>query len=269
MPDFDFLIPRRSYSSAPEAEIMAPAAVQGVRIDPTVIEERQRRKRALAQHPKTALHDEEPWSYLDRRFGTGFSTFDESTWMLCDTARWVAERTREAVDGVSIDEERLPDIVTEIQSALTAGEVRAFAHTPNDPVPRELPSMTWAVYQLAIEEQDSLLRIIPLRASGSPSDEPVLLDLFVIREDVLRRWPDAEASTQPVKPGTIGSENACRLWLVGLMKTHPNNPRPKEASRQEAEERYPNLGKRGFDRAWSAAIKETAAEKWSAPGRRS
>jgi glycine/D-amino acid oxidase-like deaminating enzyme len=155
---------------------------------------------------------------------------------------------------MTIDEEALPEIVVEIRKALASGEVRAWAHTPNDPVPRELPSETWAVYQLAIEERDRLLFIVPFGCSGPPGDEPVLLDLLLSREDVLRRWPDAEASKPPRKVGTIASENACRLWLVKLMKTNPDKPRPKEAMRHEAKERFPELGKRGFDRAWAAAI---------------
>ena len=194
MSDYDFLIPRRLYSSTPEEESnLGPEAVEGVHIDQRVLEERRRRKKALAQHPKSAYRDEAPWSHLDRRFGEAFPVFDEDMWTPGDTARWVAERTREAVNGRSIDQERLFDIVLEIQKALAVGDVRAFAHTPNDPIPRELPSTTWAVYQLAIEERDSLLLIIPLRASGSPSYELVLLDLLLIREDVLQRWPGAKS----------------------------------------------------------------------------
>jgi len=272
MSDYDFLIPRRNRMSEPEADAdSAPGEeAQGIQIDPRVLEERRRRKEALMSQPKT-IHDDpdQPWRYVDRRIGDAFPCFDEPMWTLCDTARWVTERSREAVDGWTIDEKRLFEIVPEIQSALAAGEVRTWAHTANDPVPRELPRETWAVYQLVIEERDSLLRIIPVRASGSPSDEPMLLDLLLSREDVLRRWPNAEANKQPRKLGTIASENACRLWLVNLMKTNPNNPRRKEAMREEAEERFPNIGKRGFDRAWAAATKEAAAEKWSAPGRRS
>jgi hypothetical protein len=141
--------------------------VQGVRIDQSVLEERRRRKRALAQHPKTIDNDRHPWSFLDRRIGNAFPAFEEPLWTLGDTALWIVERTPEAVDGLSIDEERLFEIVPEIQRALAAGEVRVWAHTPNDPVPRELPNETWAVYQLAIEERDSLLRIVPVHASGS------------------------------------------------------------------------------------------------------
>ena len=190
-------------------------------------------------------------------------------WTLGDTARWIAERTRQAVDGLSIDEQRVFEIVPEIQRALSSGEVRVWAHTPNDPVPRELPSETWAIYQLAIEERHGLLWIVPVLAGASPGHERVLLDIRLSRKDVLRQWPDDQAITPPRGVGTIAVENGCRLWLINLMKANPNNPRPKEVIREEAKARFPNLGKRGFDRAWAAAISQTGAEKWSAPGRRS
>src|SRR5262245_35791957 len=87
-----------------------------------------------------------------------------------DAARWVAERTRETVEGLSIDEEPLAEVLLEIHGALAAGEVRAWAHTPNDPVPRELPNETWAIYQLAIEERNGLLFIVP-DLGASPNQE--------------------------------------------------------------------------------------------------
>jgi hypothetical protein len=272
MADDDFLIPRRSRSSASDSKTgpRPEEATQGMRIDPKVLEERRRRKEAAGPHPKTVdAETDEPWRYMDRRIGDAFSTFEEPRWTLGDTARWVAERTREAVNGLSIDEERLPDITNEIQEALAAGQVRSFAHTPNDPVPRELPSETWAVYQLVIEARNGLLWIVPFRCSGSPNDDPALLDMRLSREDVLRRWPDDKATTPSRVLGTVGTENACRLWLTELMKTNPNNPQPKETVRQTAEKRFPKLGKRAFDRAWAAAISHAAADKWSAPGRRS
>jgi hypothetical protein len=142
-------------------------------------------------------------------------------WTLGDTARWIAERTREAVDGLSIDEERLFEVVPEIQRALAAGEARAWAHTPNDPVPSQLPSETWAIYQLAIEERNGLLRIVPVLAGASPDDERALLDIRLSREDVLRRWPNDQGKTPSPGAGTIGAEYGCRLWLTNLMKTEP------------------------------------------------
>jgi hypothetical protein len=56
------------------------------------------------------------------------------------------ERTPQAVDSFSIDEEKLFEVLPEIQAALSGGEVSAFAHTKNDPVPRELPAETWSVF---------------------------------------------------------------------------------------------------------------------------
>jgi hypothetical protein len=53
------------------------------------------------------------------------------------------------------------------------------------------------------------------------------------------------------------------------MKINRNHPQPKEAVRVTAEKQFPKLGKRAFDRAWAAAISQSAADKWSAPGRRS
>ena len=271
MPEDDFLIPRSSNSSIPDAGTNpGDEAAKGTRVDSKVLEERRRRKEALVPQPKTLNSEkDEPWRYMDRRISETFPAFEKLMWTLGDTARWVAERTRGAVDGLSIDDDLLPDIVLEIQDALAAGEVRALAHTLNDPVPRELPSETWAVYQIAIEQRDGLLWIVPILVSASSNDERAILDIRLSREDVLRRWPDAQSAAAPRELGTIASENACRLWLVKLMKANPNNPSPKEAMRKEAKERFPKLGKRGFDRAWSAAISQATAEKWSAPGRRS
>jgi hypothetical protein len=199
----DFLIPRGSRCLGAPGSVGSPRpeeAAQGINLDPKIVEERRRRKEALGTHPKTLQGEaDEQWRYLDRRIGDAFPSFEEPMWTLGDTARWVAERTREAVNGLSIDEGRLPEIVSEIQEALAAGQVRSFAHTPYDPVPRELLSETWAVYQLATEERNGMLLIVPFRCSGSPDDEPALLDMRLSRHDVLRRWPDGESTaTAPV-----------------------------------------------------------------------
>jgi hypothetical protein len=239
-------------------------------IDPKVLAERRRRKERLAPQPKTIYGEpDQPWLYMDRCIGDTYPTFQEPMWTLGDAARWIAERTREAVDGLSIDEDRLFQVVPEIQGALAAGEVRAFAHTPNDPVPRELPSEAWGIYQLAIEERNGLLWIRPVLAGASPDDEPKLLDIRLSREDVLRRWPDDQGKVLSPSAGTARAEYSCRLWLTNLMKSNPHEPQPKPTVRKEAKERFPTLSNRGFDRAWTWAISQTGAQAWSAPGRRS
>src|SRR5262245_43839954 len=260
MPEDDFLMPRRSPSSVPESGIyVEPESAHGVHIDPRVLEERRRRKERLTSQPKTVdAETDKPWRYLDRRWGEVFSTYEEPMWTLCDATRWVAERTREAVDGLSIDEERLAEVLPEIHGALAAGEVRAWAHTPNDPVPRELPSETWAIYQLAIEELNGLLFIVPV-LGASPNQERALLDVRLSREGVLRRWPDDQGKTPSPPAGTVGAEYSCRSWLIDLVKTDPHNPRPKGEVRKEAKGRFPALSNRGFDRAWTWAINEAGA----------
>jgi hypothetical protein len=269
--DDDFLIPRRSRFSrakaSPEGQLGEPTSG---RTDPKIVEERRKRKESTAPQPKGVHNNrDEPWKYADRRFGDAFPTFEESWWTLCDAARWIAERTPEAVNGLSIDEERLFEIVSEIREALANGGVRAWAHTPHDPVPRELPRETWAVYDCGIEKRNQLLWIIPFRCSGSPDDENVLIDIRLSREDVLRRWPDEQGRTPSREAGTAGAEHACCHWLTQMMKANPHKPRPKQALREEAHSRFTKLSNRAFDRAWTSAISRTGALSWSAPGRRS
>jgi len=271
MPEDDFLIPRRSRSPEPEvgAHPKPTDAARGPRIDPKVLEERRRRKETLAPQPKTIdSSKDEPWRYLDRRIGDAFSAFKEPMWTVGDTARWVAERTREAVDGLTIDEERLFEIVPEIHGALAAGDVGSWAHTPNNPVPQELPAETWTVYTLAIEDRNGLLFIVPVRSSGPPDDERALLDLRLNREQILLRWPDAQGKTPSPEVGTVGAEYRCRAWLTGLMKADPGNPQLKQRLHEEAKSRFPNLSDRGFQRAWDFAVRQSGAHSWSAPGRR-
>ena len=119
MPEDDFLIPRRSYSSAPEAETsLWPEAVQGVRIDQSVLEERRRRKGPWCNIPRLSITIGIREAHSDRRIGNAFPAFEEPLWTLGDTARWIAERTREAVDGLSIDEERLFELVSKFNERL-------------------------------------------------------------------------------------------------------------------------------------------------------
>ena len=266
MPEDDFLIPRRSHTPTTQAEPCEPS--QRMRIDLKVLDERRLRKKKLPRHPKSADDEEEPRRYLDRRIAKAHPVFEDQMWTLGDTARWIAERTREAVDGLSIDEERLFEILPEIQEALAAGEVRAWSHTPNDPVPRELPGEAWQVYQLAIEEQHGLLRILVLRSSSS-MDEQVFRDIRLSRDDALCRWPDEQGSTPSRPVGTVGAEYRCRSWLTKMMKAKPERPQPKQALREKAKRRFPKLSNRGFERAWSSAVGQSGARKWSAPGRRS
>jgi hypothetical protein len=261
--DDDWMFPRRMHSPECVEREQLPKG-SNLSIDPELL--RIRKLRKLALQPQPIMEDNPWWSYLDRRNASAFPTFPERMWNLGDTARWVIERSVEAVDGLSIDEDKLVEILPDIHRALSDGEVSAFAITQNDPVPRELPAETWSVYELVIEERNGLIRVFPL-ISSSTEPEQHLLNVKVRREDVLQRWPDASSSPS-VRQTTVGAENQCRQWLAPMMKAAPTQPIPKATLREEARAKFPGLAKRGFDRAWDRAIREVNALNWRASGRR-
>ena len=260
----DWMIPRRLHTQSAEEHEPRPNT-QCVTIDPEFLQRRAQRLQTVPVGPSNTLADE-PWAYIDQRMAST-PAFKETMWTLGDVARWVIERTAQAVDGLSIDEEKLFQIRPEIHDALISGEVSVFASTQQDPVPRELPAETWSVYDLVIEERDGLIRIFPSN-SGSSSPDEALLNIRVKREDVLERWPDPANPPRVVPPTTAAAENQCRRWLVAMMRENLDRPRPKAAVREEAVLKFKGLGKRGFGRAWDAAIREANAPKWRVPGRR-
>jgi hypothetical protein len=52
------------------------------------------------------------------------------------------------------------------------------------------------------------------------------------------------------------------------MQDQPYLPLTKSAARQRAAKDGLHCSGRGFDRAWTAAIKDSGASKWSGPGKR-
>jgi hypothetical protein len=266
--DDDWMVPRRVQASRSEGPDR-PRETQNLQVDPQLVRRRKLRKQSLSAQPNNTKAEEEPWLDFDRSVARGFPAFPDRLWTLGDAARWVIERTPRAVDGLSIDEEKLFEVLPEIHTALSTGDISAFAHTRNDPVPSELPAETWSVYELVVEEKSGLIRIFPL-SSGSSDHEQHLLNVRIRREGVLQRWPAASSPDDtPVQPTTIGAENQCRRWLATMMRKAPTQPKPKTAVREEALRKFPGLAKRSFDRAWNSAVRETNAHKWRAPGRRS
>jgi hypothetical protein len=258
--DDDWMFPRRLHTAQAEGP-NDPPEKPNFQIDPKFLRQRELRKQKLSPLPNSPA---EPWLDVDRSIARSLPAFSDRMWTLGDTARWVIERTSEAVNGLSIDEERLFEILPEIHAALSAGEVSVFANTNHDPIPRELPAETWSTYQLAVEERNGLIRVFPV----SPSDEEHLLNVRLKREAVLQRWPPASGAPTPIQPTTMGAENQCRRWLVEMMKTARTQPRPKQAVCEEALAKFPGLSKRGFGRAWDAAVREANAQAWRASGRR-
>jgi hypothetical protein len=259
------MLPRRLHASQDEGP-NTPTG-EGVSIDPQFLQRRALRKQRLGPAPVLDNAEDNVFQNFDRSIARSFPSFGDRMWTLGDTARWVIERTPEAVNGLSIDENKLFETLPEIDHALADGGISVFANTESDPVPRELPAETWSVYELVVEEKNGLIRIFP--GASSADYEQHLFNIRVKRADVLKQWPDRSDKPTGVEPTTIGAENQCRLWLTDIMKKDPGRPRPKSDVRKEARDRFPNLSGRGFDRVWDAAVGQANAPKWAAPGRRS
>jgi hypothetical protein len=218
--DTDFLIPRRR-CTGPQSEIERP--------------------------------EESALSYWERRHASVDSPYEEPHWSLGSALKWIAERSSEAVDRLSIDEEAAQAAVIALHQALERGEIHATAATAADPIPRRLPPETWGTYQVCLEDDGRLLWPRVLHDSTERGD---LLNVQLRRADVIQHWPPA-GPAEATPPSTAAKEAACRGWLTQMISENPHTPRPKGAVLAEATCQFPGLTKRAFDRAWSRAIEDT------------
>jgi hypothetical protein len=65
---------------------------------------------------------------------------------------------------------------------------------------------------------------------------------------------------------TIAAETACRRWLISQMTSSPTTSPTKRSVWIEAQQNWPALSRRGFERAWADALAKTDAN-WSRAGR--
>lgn len=70
------------------------------------------------------------------------------------------------------------------------------------------------------------------------------------------------------KRASANAETHCRKWLISLMEINPTSPKPKLNLQSEAFQKFKDLGKASFSRAWKAAAKEANTPAWSSAGRR-
>ena len=95
--DFDFLLPRRRHASAG----------------------------GMASGPGAL-------AYLEERHAALGSAYEDLHWPLSSVIKWIAGRTPEAADRLSIDEDAAEDAVVQLQAALERGEIAATASTAMD-----------------------------------------------------------------------------------------------------------------------------------------
>ena len=115
MQENDWMIPRRLHTQSAEEHEPRPNP-QSITIDPEFLQRRAQRLQTLPMGPSNTSEDE-PWGYIDRRMAS-IPAFKETMWTLGEMARWVIERTAQAVDGLSVDEDKLFQVLPEIHEAL-------------------------------------------------------------------------------------------------------------------------------------------------------
>jgi len=123
----------------------------------------------------------------------------------------------------------------------------------------------------------------PVAHKGSRVQLDKLWSFAVVRDhnwEWLRQFCQEWATARDVdlpqnsRATTIGAENRCQEWLVGLMSASDDPVKPKKPKKPKKEYRTKAINKfnvsiRGFDRAWANAIAKTGKTNWSGPGRKS
>jgi hypothetical protein len=169
---------------------------------------------------------------------------------------------------------------------LTRGEVVAWARHDSPTRRRErVPADAWPVLSADMalwDWHDGAMRVRETRTSPSP---PPVSWHRRSGDRAPRTWREqgwppqrttevvqrlysvrVEPPSQFRRIGTRASEARCRAWLVELMETQPESPRPKAMVMEEALALF-NITQAAFRRAWSGALGATGSS-WGKAGRR-
>jgi hypothetical protein len=118
----------------------------------------------------------------------------------------------------------------------------------------EIPAREWAHLKLFEERSLDVFKY-----AAMDTEEPYTQVRFR-RDDLTSLWPREYAKAK--------SEGDCRRWLITLMRQSPGERRkPKLQYQKEAQAKFRPLAARQFQRAWDAAVQESAATSWCKAGR--
>lgn len=147
------------------------------------------------------------------------------------------------------------------------GDLLLFARFDGSSAPLPLYPETWEVYGLAYLPcfDGSFVQVVIAREDSEEPEEQ-FQDLSVRRDDVIHRWPPADAPAPLRKTSML--ENRCAVWLETRMRHNRHSPERKEKVREQAFVVFPGLGVRAFQAAWDRAVRGSGAYEWSEAGRR-
>jgi len=144
----------------------------------------------------------------------------------------------------------------ELIKKLSNGELTCLGVANNQGDVKKILPISWA--DLIIDYDKGIARPPDLLRQGATKWH----NLKFRSADLAKIWPKKSVEVNR----TIKAENACKIWLQGLMANGADKENPKNYYRNEAIKNY-GVGKNAFNRAWVNAINSTKNTKWSEGGR--
>ncbi len=193
----------------------------------------------------------------------------DAHWSLGMVLAWITYRTEQAV--INIKHGRWAPTkaaISDLLSALRSGKLIAHGMLECERIPHPIETAVWSSIEIVVKWMKfaghmSLptagIAVVIAQRMGHP--QTWLLSATVPAAKVRKVWPAA-------KP-TAAAETRCQKYLLTEMKRSPDrSPNSKSDLLADCQTRFPGISKRGFERAWVNAIKQTGAVGWGKAGRR-
>jgi hypothetical protein len=190
--------------------------------------------------------------------------------------REAATLLREEIDARHRYESQINEARQNLMVALRAGTLRAWGKRdarrgePNPAAEHEAVAVSLFLDELvALTEWDTIGPDPEHPTAIFTYRGPTFRDVRFYTIDVLHSWPIQQLREATSTTTTVAGERRLTEWLIALMRTNPDSPRSKAATKAAATAAGLQSGERPFSRAWTTAIRESGATSWARPGRKS
>jgi hypothetical protein len=193
----------------------------------------------------------------------------DAHWSLRMALAWITHRSER--DVVDIKHGRGAPTTAAIRgllSALRSGKLIADGMFEGERIPHPIETAVWSTFEI-VAKSVIFAGHMPLPTLGAPvviaqrvgPPKTRLLSVTVPAAKVKKLWPAAKQTT--------AAEARCRKYLATQMKRSLDRaPKSKSDFLADCQARFSGLAERGFERAWTNAIRLTGAVGWSKAGRR-
>lgn len=195
---------------------------------------------------------------------------NDAYWSLAMALAWITYRTEQAVINIKGDTGWAPTeaAIRDLLSALRSGKLIAHGMFEGERIPHPIETAVWSTFEIVVETMMFVGHMF-LPSSGTPviiaqrmgPPQTQLLSPTVPAAKIRKLWPAAKR--------TAAAAMRCQEYLLTEMERSLDRARkPKPEFLADCQARFPGLSERGFERAWTNAIKVTGAVGWSKAGRR-